>query len=184
YWDLGRILAPVDINFPSTLLQYRGNCAEDYHCQPLTAPTSGSFTSGSFYTSGELPGTCQPLKAENESCQSSVQCRGWHIHPDQTYDNDQFRCLPQANNANASVCTNMHVGKGIVMSDDVGDHIQKSATTYLLSTLLLFFLAALFFWIRRKKQRQRQISQEYYYGDDNTNVYLQQGGRGGVYRPS
>ncbi|KAF9093261.1 hypothetical protein BGX27_001643 [Mortierella sp. AM989] len=183
YWDLGRKLSDLDIYRPSTLVQYRGNCAEDYYCQPLTAPTGGSNN-----VPGELPGTCQPLKAENEPCQSSVQCRGWHIRPDQTYGNDQFRCIaPRA--SDASVCTNIHVGNGTVTDDDVGSYVQQSARTYLLTTMFLFFLVILFLWYRRQRQRQRQMSQAYYYGDggslhDNTSMYLRQGGRGGgVYRP-
>ncbi|KAF9361094.1 hypothetical protein BGX26_005961 [Mortierella sp. AD094] len=190
-WDLGTIVSNMDSMYYSTLVQYRGNCAEGFFCQPTT-PISASMTLNMVppYILGQLPGTCQVLKAENQPCQSSNMCMGWHITSDRTFDNDQFRCQipsPEAQNLTSTspvsgLCTNMYAGKGTVSAGDPGSYVQGTARTYLLTVMLLFLLIILFLWYRRQKQRQRQLANGYYYDTpyDNTNSYVRQGG---VYRP-
>ncbi|KAF8961909.1 hypothetical protein BGZ46_001260 [Entomortierella lignicola] len=202
-WDMADITTYLEQEFSSTLVQYRGNCAEGYYCQPNTpvsavySPVSSSGSGGGLNVQGQLAGTCQALKAEGKECQSSEECSGWHIHPDHTYNNDQFRCAPPipgpstgaiGSSVNVTgVCTNMNAGQGVVGTND-SNYVQSSAKTYLLTTIFIFFLVILFLWYRRFKQKQRELAQQEYYGRngnggmpyDNTTNYLRQGG---VYRP-
>ncbi|KAF9995255.1 hypothetical protein BGZ80_010909 [Entomortierella chlamydospora] len=183
-WDLGRIGSNMDSMYLSTLVQYRGNCAEGFFCQPSTpVNASASFNTAAPFVLGQLAGTCQVLKAESQPCQSSNMCMGWHVSSQRTFDNDQFRCKisseASTNSTISGVCTNMYAGKGTVSVGDSG-YIQGTARTYLLTIMLLFVLIILFLWYRRQKQRQRQLANGYYYDTPNDNSNMRQGG---VYRP-
>ncbi|KAG0207521.1 hypothetical protein BGX28_001243 [Mortierella sp. GBA30] len=182
-YDLGRFLTALDINYSSTLMLYRGNCDEGFYCNPrVPVNTTYVYTDnpGSSIR-GELPGTCQPLKAEGSACASSNMCMGWHIQPDGSYDNDQFRCQTSRASPTSGICTNMAVGKGVVNFGG-GSTIQRTARTYLLSTLLLFCLVFLYLWYRRQKirQRQRAMAMAMASGDasyhDNLDAYNRQAG--------
>ncbi|KAI1318006.1 hypothetical protein EDD11_007389 [Mortierella claussenii] len=208
-WDMGDFFSSLDSQYQSTLVQFRGNCAEGFYCQPSVSTSTEPITDARQPVSlqGELPGTCQSLRAENEACQASAMCIGWHIQPDWSYDNDQFRCSFSSvgqpsggggggrggNNTTSliplGVCKNIGVGKGKL---DIGQPVQQSARTYLLSTMFLFLLIILYLWYRRQRARQRQheramddlsvsgggVGSALFH--DNMENYTR---RGGVYRP-
>ncbi|KFH64659.1 hypothetical protein MVEG_09391 [Podila verticillata NRRL 6337] len=183
-YDLGGYYLDLEGQYSSTLFQYRGNCADAFYCRPNNLPVSQVGTIDQFIQ-GNLPGTCQPLVAEGGNCLASSMCQGWHIAPDYTYNNDQFRCNLNTRvgdvNHPAGTCRNLGLGSGKVSFDD-GSFMQQTARTYILSAMLLFCLAFLFLWYRRQKARQMQQQrmmmdaqgQPYYY--DNTVVYLSRGG--------
>ncbi|KAF9321382.1 hypothetical protein BG003_002230 [Podila horticola] len=187
-YDMGNYIQDLDDNYSSTLFQYRGNCAETFYCRPNTLPTSQpGFVDENIQ--GNLPGTCQPLVAEGGDCLASSMCQGWHVSPDFTYNNDQFRCKMNTKmdspNHPAGTCVKLRLGSGTVDLSSSGFN-QQTARTYILSAMLIFSLAFLYMWYRRQKQRQmhqqmmlNSEGQPYYY--DNTATYLQRSG-GGVNR--
>ncbi|KAF9908610.1 hypothetical protein BX616_000073 [Lobosporangium transversale] len=200
-WDLGGIFTNFDQDYSSTLVQFRGNCAENFYCQP-SVPTAVKpilYRGQPIDVPGQLPGTCQMLKPENEVCQASNMCIGWHVNSDGTYENDQTRCILQGSNSpNATTgplgfCKNVNAGRGRVDPNQGSKEVQRTARTYLLSTLLLFLLVILYLWYRRAKHRQREQQRQQatdlngddsaYYNENDSDAYLRQGG-GGVYRPS
>lgn len=182
-YDLGGYYLDLERQYSSTLFQYRGNCADAFYCRPNNLPMSQAGTSDQSIQ-GNLPGTCQPLVAEGGDCLASSMCQGWHIAPDYTYNNDQFRCSLNTGmgdvNHPAGICKSLGLGSGKVNFND-GSFIQQTARTYILSAMLIFCLAFLYLWYRRQKARQMQQrmmmdaqGQSYYY--DNTAVYLSRGG--------
>ncbi|KAF9573604.1 hypothetical protein EC968_008361 [Mortierella alpina] len=175
YFDLGKMVGELDAKYTNTLVQYRGNCNEGYYCSPL-ADLRGQPPKG------ELPGTCQPVKAEGEPCLATNMCSNWHIGADRVY-NEQYRCQPPAvkpaNWTVSGTCTSLNVGSGVVNFNE-SKELQSTARTYLLSTLLLFCMVFLFLWYRRQKARQR-ARQNFMLGDngslhDNMGLYQQRVG--------
>ncbi|KAF8927587.1 hypothetical protein BGZ58_010295 [Dissophora ornata] len=191
-WDLGGFYTLLDDNYSSTLVQYRGNCAEGFYCQPTQAVnTTIIIPNGqAIDVQGQLPGTCQALKSVNAACLSTDMCLGWHIQSDGSYNNDQARCMPTSssltNGTPSGTCDNLNVGSGSINSNQ--EPFQSSARTYLLSTLVLFSLVFLYMWYRRRQSRRQQQQQR---GElpfnssqglfsENSGAYVRQGG---VYRP-
>ncbi|GJJ72680.1 hypothetical protein EMPS_05038 [Entomortierella parvispora] len=185
--DLGGFYTPqLDEQFSSTLVQYRGNCAENFYCQP-TVPvntTKSDYSTGQASVAGQLPGTCQPVRAPGAPCLSSTMCAGWHVSSDGSYDNNQYRCGPTTpppanfSTSPSGICLDINAGKGNV-NTNYPSGVQRTARTYLLSTLLLFCLIFLYLWYRRMKIRQRQQAMQAEYGGepfDNTLVYASRGG--------
>jgi len=184
--DMGGLFTnQLDEQFSSTLVQYRGNCAENFFCMPKgpVNTTASNFQSSVANVAGELPGTCQPVRAPGSACLGSTMCAGWHLHPDGTYNNDQYRCGPSSplpanySTSPAGFCQDMHAGQGNI-NTNYGSGVQRTARTYLLSTLLLFCLIFLYLWYRRMKMRQRQqaMRAEYDGAFDNTLAYASRGG--------
>ncbi|KAF9956565.1 hypothetical protein BGZ72_002669 [Mortierella alpina] len=181
FFELGKMQSELDKRHYNTLVQYRGNCLEGYYCNPNSDPKGQPLR-------GQLPGTCQPVKADGEPCMASNMCSNWHIEPDRSY-NEQYRCVPltvqPANWTAAGTCSSLNVGSGVVTYND-NRELQSTARTYLLSTLLLFCLVFLFMWYRRQKARQR-ARQNMMLGDngslhDNMGHYMYQQRVGGVNR--
>ncbi|KAG0377372.1 hypothetical protein BGX24_006231 [Mortierella sp. AD032] len=166
--DLGTFTTNIDFKYPTTLLQYRGNCAESYYCQPNTTPanpTPISSDQSPVNAQGSLAGTCQPTKAISQPCEASNQCKQWHIAADGSFDNDQNRCQGAAvsdaspNGAFTGSCQSLGVGKGNVF-DSSTSYFQRSARVYLLASLFLLCLMFVYMWYRRQKMRQQQM--QYY----------------------
>ncbi|KAG0080817.1 hypothetical protein BGZ90_011172 [Linnemannia elongata] len=179
----------IDMKYPTSLMQYRGNCAETFYCQPtaqLPDPTPYKGETIPLNAQGSLPGTCQPVKAISQPCEASNQCGFWHIAPDGSYDNDQNRCLgnPPSNQepygAFKGTCVSLGVGKGNIYSDgSSGSYFQRSARVYLLASLFLFCLLFVYMWYRRQKLRQQQM--QYYaqtglHPSENPALYSRRGG--------
>ncbi|KAF9124857.1 hypothetical protein BGW39_007853 [Mortierella sp. 14UC] len=168
-FDLGKLTTNIDLNYPTTLLQYRGNCAENFYCQPNTPPANPTPVD-SYRTpvtaQGSLAGTCQPTKAISQACEASNQCKQWHIATDGSYDSDQNRCQggldseASPNSAFTGTCQILGVGKGNVYTDSSNSYFQRSARVYLLASLFLFVLLFFYMWYRRQKMRQQQM--QYY----------------------
>lgn len=188
--DQGGSLYPtlIDMRYPTSLMQYRGNCAENFYCQPnaqLPDPSPFIDNTTPLNAQGSQPGTCQPVKAISQPCEASSQCRLWHIAPDGSYDNDQNRCQgagPSAQEpygAFRGTCVSVGVGKGNVNSDRSGSYLQRSARVYLLASLFLFVLLFVYMWYRRQKLRQQQM--QYYvqtglHPSENPALYSRRGG--------
>ncbi|KAG0052692.1 hypothetical protein BGZ83_002211 [Gryganskiella cystojenkinii] len=183
--DLGSIISlDFDQGFSSTLVQYRGNCAQDFYCQPSQPinTTQTDYSQRKFNVQGSLPGTCQPLRAANQPCQSSNMCTGWHISANRTWNNDQYRCGPQTSTNYTlnpvGICQDQKAGSGS-LDDDNPFSVQRTAKTYLLASLLLFCLIFLYLWYRRMKMRRRQEAMRMVYTVqpyDNTAIYTTRGG--------
>ncbi|KAF9089636.1 hypothetical protein BGX29_011939 [Mortierella sp. GBA35] len=159
--DLGyKFTTIIDSSYSSTLMQFRGNCAEDFYCQPTAAFNITPIITASdrVTAQGSLPGTCQPLRAVGQPCQSSTMCRQWHLSSDGSYDNDQNRC--QGSSPTTGTCNSLNVGKGNIYSDNSTSYLQRSARVYLLASLFLFVLIFVYMWYRRQKSRQLQM--QYY----------------------
>ncbi|KAH7057651.1 hypothetical protein BKA57DRAFT_432777 [Linnemannia elongata] len=179
----------IDMKYPTSLMQYRGNCAETFYCQPtaqLPDPTPYKGETIPLNAQGSLPGTCQPVKAISQPCEASNQCGFWHIAPDGSYDNDQNRCQgnPPSNQepygAFKGTCVSLGVGKGNIYKDgSSGSYFQRSARVYLLASLFLFCLLFVYMWYRRQKLRQQQM--QYYaqtglHPSENPALYSRRGG--------
>ncbi|KAI7829643.1 hypothetical protein BC939DRAFT_441353 [Gamsiella multidivaricata] len=172
--DLG-MYGWFDYQFSSTLVQYRGNCAENFYCQPSVPVNTEPIRSLEIVNiSSQLPGTCQGLKAENQPCLSSNMCQGWHIQSDGSYNNDQFRCIPSSNPVGNSTVSGKCVK--VAKYKNYQPFFQGAVKTSLLSIMLVLFLVLLYMWYRRQKARQ-PFGPRYH---DNTPAYLL---HGGVYRP-
>ncbi|KAF9917655.1 hypothetical protein FBU30_000636 [Linnemannia zychae] len=172
-FDLGassQIATNIDVSFPTSLMQFRGNCAENFYCQPNAPPPNPTYIEDNttpFVPQGSLPGTCQPNKAISSPCEASNQCRQWHIASDGSYDNDQIRCVGPGrsttfpNGGWTGNCTSLGVGKGNIFTDSTsGSYLQRSARVYLLASLFLLCLMFVYMWYRRQKMRQQQM--QYY----------------------
>jgi hypothetical protein len=179
----------IDSTYPTSTMQYRGNCAENFYCQPnaqLPNPTHFQGNKVPLNAQGSQPGTCQPVKAISQPCEASHQCGLWHIAPDGSYDNNQNRCQgagPSAQEpygAFRGTCVSLGVGKGNIYSDErSGSYFQRSARVYLLASLFLFVLLFVYMWYRRQKLRQQQM--QYYaqtglYPSENPALYSRRGG--------
>ncbi|KAG0313433.1 hypothetical protein BGZ99_008900 [Dissophora globulifera] len=189
--DMGGLLSDIDQVYSTTLVQYRGNCAEGFYCQPAagspltTTPTSRN--QNPINVVGQLPGTCQPLRAANAACESSDQCLGWHIASNGSYNNDQFRCVQQPPNMSlpppgnwtpAGQCT-LIPGKGVSDANSSNSFLQKTARLYLLASALLIVVIIGIMWVRRRRTRQRLI-REGVLGPDGR--LIETARQGGVYR--
>ncbi|KAF9910318.1 hypothetical protein EC991_006817 [Linnemannia zychae] len=182
--DLGSFTTNLDSNYPTTLLQYRGNCAENFYCQPNTPPVNP--TPVDTYRSpvnaqGSLAGTCQPTRAVSQACDASNQCKQWHIASDGSYDSDQNRCQsgPSGGSAFTGTCQSLGVGKGNIFTDSSSSYFQRSARVYLLASLFLFVLLFVYMWYRRQKMRQQQM--QYYaqtglHPSENPGIFSRRGG--------
>ncbi|KAG9071929.1 hypothetical protein KI688_006148 [Linnemannia hyalina] len=179
----------IDGGYPTSLMQYRGNCAENFYCQPtaqLPDPTPYGGIKAPLNAQGSLPGTCQPVKAISQPCEASSQCRLWHIASDGSYDNDQNRCqgnFPSKQEPNGTfrgTCESVGAGKGNIYSDGTsGSYLQRSARVYLLASLFLICLMFVYMWYRRQKLRQQQM--QYYaqtglHPSENPALYSSRGG--------
>ncbi|KAF8933872.1 hypothetical protein BGZ47_010668 [Haplosporangium gracile] len=172
----------IDLGYPTSLMQYRGNCAENFYCQPTAQlPDPSPYKDGKapLNAHGSLPGTCQPVKAISQPCEASSQCGLWHIAPDGSYNNDQNRCQ-DPNGSFKGTCVSIGVGKGNIYSDgSSGSYLQQSAKVYLLASLFLFCLMFVYMWYRRQKLRQQQM--QYYaqtglHPSENPALYSRRGG--------
>jgi len=162
FWDLGDIFTTLDQDYPSTLVQYRGNCAEGFFCLPnvplnLTANTSPVQRG---VAKGELPGTCQALRNENQACLSTNMCQGWHVQADGSYNHDQVRCwpprFPTSDWLPSGTCINVGLGKGVVNRNRVSFN-QMTRNMYLLAAGIVLLLLCLYVWYRRQKRRQQAL---------------------------
>lgn len=170
-WDLGGYYSPLDDLYPSTLAQYRGNCAEEFYCHPSEPVNTTLITkSQMILVRGELPGTCQPLRAESQPCLSTNMCTGWHVGSDGFYNITQLRCVPPRHS----------LENGTLPPSGICQHVaerqrdsffERAANMYLFSTMVLLVLLFMYIWYRRQKNRQRLQAMH--------DVYSQ-----GVYRPS
>ncbi|KAF9993792.1 hypothetical protein BGZ65_010634 [Modicella reniformis] len=176
-YDMGKMFSDMDRTYSSTLVQYRGNCAEGFYCHPsVPVNTTDLLLKSKFIqVKGELPGTCQTLKYLDETCLSSSMCNAWHVPPKGYVNNDQYRCFEtQERNADIphGVCRKVGMSGSSTMF--------RQASWYLFTALVVILLLSVFMWYRRQKRRQLQLSLEFSGGNQPAEANSH---RGGVYRP-
>ncbi|KAG0220314.1 hypothetical protein B0O80DRAFT_455895 [Mortierella sp. GBAus27b] len=170
YADLGGAYSVLDDLYSSTLVQYRGNCAEGFYCQPsVPVYTSVIHQDQRINVPGSLPGTCQPLLNDTSTCVSTNMCQGWHIQPSGQFGDNQFRCSP----VDSSLTTPVGRCKQY-FEPRPQSFLEKATNMFLFSALVVILVLFVYMWYRRHKHRQRMMAMSANANDPR---------RGGVYRP-